>query len=299
MKSVLVRLINLDMAHTPTSQVEKVWVKKDETCWFVIGCILLDKITSLYWCYLTGIPLFISVSRRFCTVCKSENSVPCQPFGWRVIPSGRPAIQSTSRLDDVSYRPDAHQTKASFVRTTWIPVRTFLCVEKLRTVLAYIRPDDSAARPDDPQCSIKLQDFFPKHRYGKIAATVRMTWISVRAHSSIRQVSQFKSRRPEASHHGPDRRVSNMKIACITSTFRTTILPIQTRKASVWKLLAANVRPSGRQGDTIWTRFSNRKDIQQNFQSFDRTVVCPNGLWPPSGRHPVLSSQMLIWTVSL
>jgi len=31
MKSVLVRLINLDMAHTPASQVEKVWVKKDET----------------------------------------------------------------------------------------------------------------------------------------------------------------------------------------------------------------------------------------------------------------------------
>jgi hypothetical protein len=29
-KSVLVRLINLDMAHTPASQVEKVWVRKDE-----------------------------------------------------------------------------------------------------------------------------------------------------------------------------------------------------------------------------------------------------------------------------
>jgi hypothetical protein len=31
MKSVLVRLINLDMAHTPASQVEKIWVRKDET----------------------------------------------------------------------------------------------------------------------------------------------------------------------------------------------------------------------------------------------------------------------------
>jgi hypothetical protein len=31
MNSVLVRLINLDMAHTPASQVEKVWVRKDET----------------------------------------------------------------------------------------------------------------------------------------------------------------------------------------------------------------------------------------------------------------------------
>jgi hypothetical protein len=31
MKSVLVRLINLDIAHTPASQVEKVWVRKYET----------------------------------------------------------------------------------------------------------------------------------------------------------------------------------------------------------------------------------------------------------------------------
>jgi hypothetical protein len=30
MKSVLVRLINLDMAHNPASQIEKVWVRKDE-----------------------------------------------------------------------------------------------------------------------------------------------------------------------------------------------------------------------------------------------------------------------------
>jgi hypothetical protein len=31
MKSLLVRLINLDMAYTPASEVEKVWVRKDET----------------------------------------------------------------------------------------------------------------------------------------------------------------------------------------------------------------------------------------------------------------------------
>jgi hypothetical protein len=30
MKSVLVRLINLDMAHSLASQVKKVWVRKDE-----------------------------------------------------------------------------------------------------------------------------------------------------------------------------------------------------------------------------------------------------------------------------
>jgi hypothetical protein len=125
----------------------------------------------------------------------------------------------------------------------WIPVRTFLCVEKLQTVLACIRSDDS-------QCSIKLQDFFPKHRYGKIAATIQTTWIPVRTRSSIRQVSQFKSRCPDASRHGPDARVSNIEIACIKSTVWTTILLIRAREASIWKLLAVNVRPSGHASQT-------------------------------------------------
>jgi hypothetical protein len=36
-KNVLVRLINWDMAHTPASQVEKVWVRKDETVYPLRG----------------------------------------------------------------------------------------------------------------------------------------------------------------------------------------------------------------------------------------------------------------------
>jgi hypothetical protein len=148
-------------------------------------------------------------SRRFSIICKSENSVPYQPSGQRVIPSGRPAVHCINRQEDVTYRPDAHQTKASSVRTTWIPVWTFLCVKKLRTAPTCLRRDDSAARPDDPQCLIKPHDFFPKHRYGKIHDTVRTTWIPVRTCSSIRQVSQFKSRHPDSSQHGPDVRASD------------------------------------------------------------------------------------------
>jgi hypothetical protein len=100
----------------------------------------------------------------------------------------------------------------------------------------------------------KLQDFFPKHRYGMIAATVRFMWIPVLTHSSIRQVSQFKSRCPDASHHGPEARVSNIEIACIKSTVWMTILLVRTREAFIWKLLAANVQPSrhGFQTGTIY-----------------------------------------------
>jgi hypothetical protein len=116
-----------------------------------------------------------STSRRFCADYKSENSIPCQPSGRRVIPSGRrvipsgrPAVQCFIRSDNVTYRPDAHQTKVSSVRTTWIPVRTFLSVEKLRTAPACIRPDVSASRPNDSQCLTKLQIFFPKSNMGRL-----------------------------------------------------------------------------------------------------------------------------------
>jgi hypothetical protein len=80
--------------------------------------------------------------RRFCTACKSENSVPYQPFGrpchtiWTPIypecqPSGRRFIPSGRRE---------------------LSVQTFPCVEKFRTALAYIRPNISATRPDDSHC---------------------------------------------------------------------------------------------------------------------------------------------------
>jgi len=168
-----------------------------------------------------------------------------------------------SCLDDVSYRPDTHLSKASSVPTTWIPVQTILCVEKLRNSLACIRPDDSAARPDDSQCSIKPQDFFPKHRYGKITATIRTMWIPVRTLSSIRQISQFKSRCSDASHYGPNARASYMKIACIRSAVQTTILLVRMNKASIWKLLAADVRPFGRQGTTVRTWLISGKNFNE------------------------------------
>jgi hypothetical protein len=44
-----------------------------------------------------------------------------------------------SRPDDVSYRLDVLQTKASSVRTMWFSVRTLLCFEKLLFQLAFVR----------------------------------------------------------------------------------------------------------------------------------------------------------------
>jgi hypothetical protein len=139
---------------------------------------------------------------------------------------------------NVPYRSDAHQTKASSIRTTWIPPPDLPLCREASNCSTCIRPNDSVGRPDNPQCSIKPHDFFPKHKYGKIAATVRTTWIPV----------------------------------------RTTISTVRTREASIWKLLAVNVRSSGRQGITVRMWLSYRKDLQRNFQNFGRTVVRPDGL---------------------
>jgi hypothetical protein len=44
-----------------------------------------------------------SASRRFWTIYKSKNLVPCQPSGRRVIPSGCPTVQSIIRSDDENF----------------------------------------------------------------------------------------------------------------------------------------------------------------------------------------------------
>jgi hypothetical protein len=112
-------------------------------------------------CTTTGISLFRSASRRFCTVCKPKNSVPYQQSKRYVIPSGRPSVLSTIRPDNMSYRPDAHLSKASSVQTT----RTF-------------RPDLPLSRSFD-----LLQ-----------LASVRTFQQHIRTTLSVRQASGFLSK---------------------------------------------------------------------------------------------------------
>jgi hypothetical protein len=119
----------------------------------------------------------------------------------------------------------------------------------------------------------QLRDFFPKHRYGKIAATVWTMWISIRTRSSIRQVVHSKSRHPDVSLHGSDDRATYMEIACIRSTVRTTIPMVRTREALIWKLHAAEVRPSRRQGNTVRTRLKSGKNFSEILES--QSHSCP------------------------
>jgi hypothetical protein len=112
--------------------------------------------------------------------------------------------------------------------------------------------------------------FLSKHRYEKIAATVQMTWYPIRTRSSLRQVTQFKSRRSDASLHGPDVHASDMKIVCIRSAVRTTVPPVYME-----------ITCSGRA--TVQTTMPHRSDatLKQErslakFLKF-RSYSCPSG----------------------
>jgi hypothetical protein len=117
-----------------------------------------------------------------------------------------------SHLDNVIYLPNAKLFKASSVRTT----RTFhpdlpLCQEASNC--SSLHPSGRFSSTSGRHSVFdQLWDFFPKHRYGKIAAIVRMMWIPVRTRSSIRQVAHSKSRRLDASLHGPDARATYVSL---------------------------------------------------------------------------------------
>jgi hypothetical protein len=173
------------------------------------------------------------------------------------------------------YRPDAQLSKAPSVRTT----RTFrldlpLCREASNCSSLHSSGRFSITF-ERHSVFDQLWDFFPKHIYGKIAATVRTMWIPVRTRSSIRQVAHSKFRRPEPSLHGSDVRATYMKIACIRSTVQTTIPLVRTREALIWKMCAAKVRPSRRQGNTVRKRLKSGKNFSKILES--RSHNCSSG----------------------
>jgi hypothetical protein len=163
-----------------------------------------------------------------------------------------------SRPDGVSYRQDAQLSTASLVRTTR-NFRPDLPLIQEASNYSTLHPSGRFSSTSGwPSVLDKFRDFFPRHSYGKIAATVWTMWIPVRTRSSIRQVSRSKSRRS-------DTRSSDMVIACIWSTVRMTITLVRKCEASIWKLLAANVRPPGRQGNIIWTQLESGKNFSEIF----------------------------------
>jgi hypothetical protein len=156
----------------------------------------------------------------------------------------------------VPYRSDTHLSKVPDVRTmchiVWMPiclkhhpsgrqelfVWIFPCVEKFRTALASIRSDVSAARPDDTQCSTCFRISFQNTVMGRsLQPSGRCGFPSGCAHHKASIV--FKIQTSGRLSACPDACTSDMEIVYIKSTVRTTIPPIRTCEAFIWKLLAA------------------------------------------------------------
>jgi hypothetical protein len=76
--------------------------------------------------------------------------------------------------------------------------------------------------------------------------------------------------------HGPDAHISDMEIACRRIAVRTLIPHGPDTRSLIWKLLAADVRPSGRHCLTVWTWLLNRTDFQRNFWKI-LSHSCPSG----------------------
>jgi hypothetical protein len=82
------------------------------------------------------------------------------------IPSGRPSVHCSIRLDDVPYRPDARQTKHHPSGRRVFSVRTLHCIEKLLFQLAFVQ---TTQQPVRTPFSIRLGfRFFPKLYMGRL-----------------------------------------------------------------------------------------------------------------------------------
>jgi hypothetical protein len=185
------------------------------------------------------------------------------------------------RPEDVSSRPDAQLSKASAVWTTCHTAQTLIRLKH--------HPSGRHGFPSGPSSVSRSFELFQLASVWTFQQPVRTT-LSVRPSFRfsfqnqiwedccnrpnellLKASSQFKLNRPDA-------RSTDMEITCSRSPVRTAILLVWTHEVFIRKLLAADVRPSGQQGNTIRTRLSNRKDFQRKSQNFGRTVVRPEGL---------------------
>jgi hypothetical protein len=174
-----------------------------------------------------------SSSRRFCTVYKSVKSDPLKPSGRCGIPSECSIVQASSVRMTRTFRPDLPLCREASNYSNFHQSGHFSSTSERHSVFD------------------QLWDFFPKHRYGKTAATIQTMWIPIRTHLAIRQVAHSKFRRPDGGLHVLDVRTSYMEIACIRFTVRMTDVMVRKHEALIWKLHTAKVRPSGRQGNTV------------------------------------------------
>jgi hypothetical protein len=89
------------------------------------------------------------------------------------------------------------------------------------------------------------------------------------------QIWEDRCNRPGDVDSRPDARATYMEIACIKSTVQMTIPLVRMLEALIWKLRATEVRPFGRQGNTVRMWLKSRKNFSEILES--QLHCCPSG----------------------
>jgi hypothetical protein len=127
-----------------------------------------------------------SYSRRFCTIYQSVKSDPSQLSKRHDILFGHSTVQAPSVRTMRTFHPNLPLCREALNWSSLHPSGRFSSTSERHSVFD------------------QLWNLFPKHRYGKTAATFRTMWIPIWTRSSIRQVVHSKSRRMDANLHGSD-----------------------------------------------------------------------------------------------
>jgi len=207
-----------------------------------------------------------SASRRFCTVYKSENSVPCQPSGRRDIPSGCPSVQSIFLSDDENFPSGPSSVSRSFELLQLATVRTFQ--QYIQTPLNFWlaigfpsktqlwedccnRPDAVDSLPDvlihKASIAFKIQTSGRQSSFSGCA--------SIKYENYVHLINCLDNHPLSLGE-----RSIGMKITCSGSTTVRTTRHHCPDAAQI------------------------KKEFQQNFQKADRTVVRLDSLWLPSAQ---------------
>jgi hypothetical protein len=210
-----------------------------------------------------------------------------------------------SRPNDMSSRPDAHLSIAPAVQTKWHTIRTPDTPKHHSSgrrglpsgpssaswsFCSSLHPFGRLSSPSGRLSVIELQIFFPSSNKGRLLQlSGRHGFPSGRATPEGKNCNSNSFVRTPVCHR-QDARSTDMEIGCRRSTVRTAIPHGPDVRSLIWKLLAADVRPSGRQCLTVRMRLSNRKDFQRKSQNSSGIVFRPDGPCPLSGRHPYLSN---------
>jgi hypothetical protein len=279
----------------------------------IIGLILFGQ-NHLYVkdAILQGIPLFKRVSED--SACKTENlRFPVSRPDDRTIPSRRPSVHCSIRPDNVPYRPDARQTKhhpsgrRDFPSGSTTVSRSFcsslhpserlsspsgclLVIDQLQILSKFNLREDCSNRPDDV-------DFRPDTLLHKARIAIQISPSgrqSALVRTRVHQLRKLSIRLQPSGGLPPWSERAHIK-------YENCVLKISRPDARslIWKLLAADVRPSGRLCLTVWTQLSNRKDFQRKSQKILSLCFHPNGPGSLSGRRPYILQQSPIMHLSL